>query len=275
MKKIIKSIYHQVNRLGQNKNLFEYTSKLGISFWDFKKLKKIQLSQQQDMTVKLFGNFVSFSAPFWFLHSLNEIFIDEVYKFKPSDEKLQIIDCGANIGLSVIYLRKLFPNANITAIEPDKKVFSQLEHNLNNFKLKNVELLNVAAWINDSPISFESDGGLGGKITDKATDSTLVNTVRLKDLVKKEKTFFLKMDIEGAEYEVLKDMKDELKNIENLFIEFHTGFEEKNKLAEILSWLEDAGFKYYIKEAWNNMPNPFTKVYKGGYHLQLNIFCYR
>jgi len=256
------------------KNLLNYTSKLGISFWDFNSLRKVKLSHQEDMTMKVFGNPVSFSAPFWFLHSLNEIFIDEVYKFAPSQEKLKIIDCGANIGLSVIYLKKLFPNASITAIEPDKKVFSQLEKNLENFKFSNVELLNVAAWTNNVPISFESDGGLGGKISDKETNSTLVQTVRLKNLLQ-EKIFFLKMDIEGAEYEVLKDIKEELKNVENLFIEFHNDFEEQNTLAEILTWIDEAGFKYYIKEAWNNMRNPFMKSYQGGYHMQLNIFCYR
>lgn len=269
IKKKLKQLFYSIEKRN------DYQKKLGISVRDLNLLKKVKLSYQKDTTLKLFGNPVIFSAPFWFLHSLKEIFIDEVYQFTASKEKLQIIDCGANIGLSVIYLKKLFPNASITAIEPDKKVFSQLEYNLSNFDFTNVELFNAAAWINYEPISFESDGGLGGKITDKADTSTFVNTVRLKDLLRNQIIFFLKMDIEGAEYEVLKDIKEELKNVENLFVEFHTGFGEKNKLAEILSWIDEAGFKYYIKEAWNNMPNPFVGTYKGGYHMQLNIFCFR
>ena len=66
-----------------------------------------------------------------------------------------------------------------------------------------------------------------------------------------------------------------LKNVENLFIEFHNRNHEDNTLDEILKWAREAGFITYVKEAWNNMPHPFTKKDIGGYHLQLNIFCYR
>ena len=41
------------------KNLLNYTSKLGISFWDFNSLRKVKLSHQEDMTMKVFGNPVS------------------------------------------------------------------------------------------------------------------------------------------------------------------------------------------------------------------------
>ena len=82
------------------------------------------------------------------------------------------------------------------------------------------------------------------------------------------------MNLENK-YEVLKDCKDVLKNVENLFIEFHDRNHEDNTLDEILKWAREAGFITYVNEAWNNMPHPFTKKDIGGYHLQLNIFCYR
>lgn len=235
------------------------------------------MADQKSLEILLDGKPTRFSAPFWLLHSLDEIFVDEVYCFQSSNEAVEIIDCGANIGLSSIYLKKIFPKANITAIEPDKRVFEQLQYNINVRNLSNVNLVNAAAWIDNQPLSFVSDGGLGGKLSgENSENTTTVKAIRLKDLLlEKKNIFFLKMDIEGAEYEVLKDIQSELQSVENLFIEFHAGFNEKNNLAEILSWIDNAGFKYYIKEAWNNMPNPLTKKYKGGYHLQLNIFCFR
>ena len=258
------------------KNFLEYNPKLGITFSTYNKLKKFTQKQYKDTTVNFLGKSFTFSNPFWFLHSLEEIFVDEVYLFEPSDQEVKILDCGANVGLSVVYLKKLFPNSTIIAFEPDKKVFAQLEQNIKNFDFKKVELVNSATWINDEKLNFASEGSVGGRISDDQQEiKNEVNAVRLRNYLQNEKIFFLKIDIEGAEYEVLKDCKDVLKNVENLFIEFHNRNHEDNTLDEILKWAREAGFITYVKEAWNNMPHPFTKKDIGGYHLQLNIFCYR
>ena len=65
--------------------------------------------------------------------------------------------------------------------------------------------------------------------------------------------------------------------IKNLFIEFHVKHDEENNLDQILKWVKEAGFTYYIKEAWNVMDYPFTKKLSnraGWFQAQLNIFCY-
>jgi FkbM family methyltransferase len=38
-----------------------------------------------------------------------------------------IIDAGANIGLSIIYFKKKYPNSKIVAFEPDKLIFNILK----------------------------------------------------------------------------------------------------------------------------------------------------
>lgn len=245
--------------------------------YDFHYLNKGSTPTNSEINVKFRGRKVYFSAPFWFLHSLQEIFVEDIYKFEPSNAELNILDCGANVGMSIIYLKELFPNSKIKAFEPDPFVFRQLQKNINEFQLKNVEIINRAIWTEQKTLTFQSDGSLGGKITDeKQGNKNIINVqaVRLKDFIK-EKIYFLKMDIEGAEYEVIKDIKEDLHLIENLFIEYHSNAEEQHHLIEMLSWINDAGFRFYIKEAWNNMPHPFTQKNKGGYQLQLNIFCYR
>ncbi|MFM6944272.1 MAG: FkbM family methyltransferase, partial [Bacteroidota bacterium] len=85
---------------------------------------------------------------------------------------------------------------------------------------------------------------------------------------------FLKLDIEGAEFEVLKSIKDYLSNITNLFIEYHGAFTQTNELVEILGMIQKAGFYVYIKEACNVYPTPFLISSKHGqFDVQLNIFC--
>jgi FkbM family methyltransferase len=41
-----------------------------------------------------------------------------------------IIDCGGNIGLSVLYFKYLFPNSVITVFEPSPPVFEILKENI-------------------------------------------------------------------------------------------------------------------------------------------------
>lgn len=254
-----------------------YNGDLGISFQDFYSLSQFGPQHYFSKEVGFQGKKIKFSNAFWFLHSLKEIFVEKVYQFKPDSQPHTIVDAGANIGLSIIFLKQIFPNSHIIAFEPDQKIFADLKDNMKRFNIKNVSLENVAVWIEDGELSFASEGSVGGKITKNSKANSVVKSVDLKKYISNEPIFFLKMDIEGAEYEVLKDCKSYLRNVENLFIEFHVNEHEENHLDEILKWIKDAGFQYYIREAWNNMTYPFTKKLNNihGYQMQLNIFCYR
>jgi hypothetical protein len=122
-----------------------------------------------------------------------------------------------------------------------------------------------------------SDGTLGSKLDASADhkNTVRVKASRLKDLLN-QKVDFLKIDIEGAEYEVLKDCSDSLKNVDYLFIEYHGFFEKINELTEVLQLIEDNGFAYYIKEASNVYRTPFERIgERKPYDIQQNIFCFR
>src|SRR5215203_998957 len=61
-----------------------------------------------------------------FVASYSEIFKRGIYRFETQSDSPVIIDCGANIGLSVIYFKRLFPAARIIAFEADPSVFDVL-----------------------------------------------------------------------------------------------------------------------------------------------------
>jgi hypothetical protein len=87
----------------------------------------------------------------------------------------------------------------------------------------------------------------------------------------------LKMDIEGAEIEVLKDCYGSLSNVRNLFVEFHCYVGQPQRLSEITKVLEAAGFRYFIMQP-ENRSRPFlnkTNKFNSEMDLQLNIFAYR
>ena len=110
---------------------------------------------------------------------------------------------------------------------------------------------------------------------DKTNNKKIVKCVRLKDLLNEE-IDFLKIDIEGAELAVLKDCSDNLKNVKNLFVEYHGKYDEMFKLNEILEILLRNNFKYYIKEGNAVYSKPFWDKDKiGEYDMLLNIFAFK
>ena len=215
------------------------------------------------------------NASLFFIY--DEIFEKEVYKFITKNPNPYIIDAGANIGLSIIYFKKLYPNAEIIAFEPDQKVFEVLEHNVKSFDLENVKLIKKALWNEETTLTFMSEGADGGRIATQVDKQQLieVKTTRLREFLNK-KVDFLKIDIEGAEVKVLEDCKDLLLNVENIFVEYHSFSKEKQDLSLLIRTLEEAGYRYVINSPGLSSAQPFVKrsAYLG-MDMQLNIYAYR
>jgi len=243
---------------------------LGIGWFTMRLLKNAAVDKPK--TIGFLDKSISFIKNEDFLHSLREIFIDHIYR-QPAAANALILDCGANIGLSVIYLKKLFPDATIIAFEPDSLNFSLLQQNMAHFGFRNVELRQEAIYSENTWLDFSSSGDLGSRI-EQGSGGGQVKGVRLKDLLNREITF-LKLDIEGAEYKVLMDAGDAIRNVGRLFIEYHGSFAQNAELNEILQLITRNGFRYYIKEAAEVYKTPFKRKPGKMFDVQLNIFCFR
>ncbi|MFZ5953311.1 MAG: FkbM family methyltransferase [Candidatus Rifleibacteriota bacterium] len=206
-----------------------------------------------------------------FVFQYKDIFVDEIYRFECSKPPL-ILDCGANIGISVLYFRKLFPEARIIAFEPDLEIFKTLEKNIRaNFAGSDIKLFNSAVWINNGQMSFLSDGADGGKV--EASGESLVNCVRLRDFIEENgHVDLIKMDIEGAEGAVLADCSGVLDNVDRLFIEFHSKDFSNFGLSDVLKILENASFSYYLMPV-HSFKSPLNTIEKGNGKSQINIFA--
>lgn len=242
--------------------------------WFQKKVLK-HLPGGKTRSIRLWERPFYYEAPQELLHGLQEIFVDQIYKQTLSANPT-IIDCGANIGLSVLYLKKQHPTATILAFEPDPLNFSLLQQNIASFQLADIQCLQAAVWIENKSLSFSSQKGMASGISTTEHENCIeVKGIRLKDYLN-QPIDFLKIDIEGAEWEVLKDCSSQLTMVKNLFVEYHGQFEEQYKLSEILNLLQQAGFKYYIREAAALAPHPFLRAPSNHpYEVQLNIFGFR
>ncbi|MET4083629.1 FkbM family methyltransferase [Pedobacter sp. UYP30] len=212
-----------------------------------------------------------------FIASYLEIFRDEVYKFETKNPNPIMIDCGANIGLATIYLKKKYPNATVIAFEPDPRIFNAMQKNIQSFQLENVTCLNKAVSTTDGFLNFNVEGGHSGKLSnDESNQHIKVEAIRLKSFLQKYQAItFLKIDIEGHEKELIPDIAEELKKVEFLFLEYHSFLNESQCLDEILMHIKNAGFRYYIQESCPK-PNPFFgQEMFSNMDCLVNIFCYR
>jgi len=212
-----------------------------------------------------------------FLWQFKEIFVEECYRFECSTHEPVIYDCGANVGMSCAYFNRLFSNSKIKAFEADPHIGEILKRNLNSNNINNVEIINKAIWTDNNGIEIGIEGADGSSIFLK-DNKIKIQSIRLKDLLESEDRIdFLKMDIEGAEFEVIKDCKEKLYKVENLFIEYHSFLSHNQELDVILQILKDNDFRYFIKQPLDR-DIPFINRINKNYpdmDLQLNIFAYK
>jgi FkbM family methyltransferase len=247
---------------------------VNLNWWTLKYYKHLPAGKKS--VHQLFGKPLFFISAPELLHGFQEIFIDKIYK---QDLPLNpyIIDCGANIGMSIIYLKRNFPDAEITAFEPDETNFELLNKNVQSFGYTAVDLHKEAVWNENTKLMFSNESSMGSKIElNSSAQSVEVQAIRLKDFLTK-KVDFLKIDIEGAEYAVLTDIADNLHCVQNMFLEYHGSFDQNGELVKIIQIIDKAGFNFYIKEAAPIYFTPFYRIKNPNtdYDVQLNLFCFR
>ena len=156
---------------------------------------------------------------------------DQIFLYKEMEtdfgpEMAFIIDAGANIGLTSAYLANRFPNAKIVALEVDRENFELLAANVRPYP--NITPLLKGLWkrranlIIDNPEEY-SWAFTVSEVAEQGTST--IDGVGVADLLREfgwQRVDLLKMDIEGAELEVLSHGTEEwLDRVTVLAVEFH------------------------------------------------------
>ena len=184
----------------------------------------------------------------------DEIFINAIYYFKPETERPFIIDCGSNIGMSILFFKHLYPQARIIGFEPERNTFNALRENVRLNDLGDVEVHNKAVSDKDGMITFYTDPDVSGSLMTSIMESRDtgasqdVETVRLSPYIDRE-VDLLKVDIEGAELMVLEELaaSGKLGLIREMIIEYHHHMDRGNdNFSRFLSIFEENGFGYQI-----------------------------
>jgi FkbM family methyltransferase len=164
-----------------------------------------------------------------------------------------IVDCGANVGYSAIYLMRRFPLARLVAIEPAPDNAALCRANLSSFGAR-ASVVEAAVWPRATR-GLALDRGQDGsaqpwafRVREVDTDeSSGVAAVTIPDVMERfgfATIDILKIDIEGSERQLFQDgVSDWLPHVRNLVVELHDDASRRTFTAAMST------YEYRQKEA--------------------------
>ena len=227
-------------------------------------------------TVTLLGRSFEVLDVLRFMENKNVLFDRELCRFATTEDAPRIIDCGAGVGLFACYFKHVYPKSSVLAFEADPRVFEVLKRNCESWGAHDVQLIRKAVWTRESTLPFRGDGKWSGRVDEEATgeDVPRVPACRLRDYLT-EKVDLLRIDIQGAEVDVLLDCADRLGQIQNLAVDYHSVFNRPQRLDELTGLLARAGFRmHFLATPQSDRPFLYRHV-EGGIDAQLHIFAFR
>jgi FkbM family methyltransferase len=167
------------------------------------------------------------------LYTVGEVFVDKIYRIGAKlRESPVVVDLGANIGIYSLYAAHTYRNASVYSVEPDEINFAQLQANIaaNGLEGK-VHAIRAAVAPEDGELTFylHPTSSAAHSLVKKSPDFVKITALTLNSVFENfriDRCDILKMDIEGAEYEVLFQCNpDLLKRVDHLFVEYHDGLD--------------------------------------------------
>ena len=156
-----------------------------------------------------------------------------------------VVDVGANIGDFTVQVAALCPHGRVYAVEPVAENVEMIARNRELNRLSNIYILQVALGAseghiginvagNESSAYFGADGG-------KTENVRLTTLGRLMMENKIGRIDLLKLDCEGAEWDILPSSIDILPRIRQICMELHLF---RGRTAERLAtWLREQGYE--------------------------------
>lgn len=187
----------------------------------------------------------------------SEIFARQTYRFTSATATPTILDCGANIGMATLFFKWIYSDAHIIAFEPDPATFRILQHNISANRLQNVVAHNLALSGEDGEIPFhlpEAGSLMMSALSGRAGGKTITVPARRLSAFINGEVDLLKLDVEGMEGPVLRDLEEsgKLLQIRQAIIEVHHNLPgSPTNLACVLQLLERSGFRYHVVDAYS------------------------
>jgi FkbM family methyltransferase len=177
---------------------------------------------------------------------IREIFVDQVYAVDlPVPPKI-ILDFGANIGLASLYFACKYPGATIHSFEPVPQNFALLQSQCSLNQLDNEHGHAFGLGDRNQKITLSMDkSGLYGGLHQAAPGERSANSfeVPIRDVrmvlagLGVASIDLLKIDVEGAEYDILRALEDRMTTIRCIVGDFHAVDGDVDRLWSLVEFL--------------------------------------
>ena len=212
------------------------------------------------------------AAPSFFdaAHLFHEVALFQPYRFLSENPNPVIVDGGSNCGFSISYFKYLYPDSRIAAVEPDPRNITMLKENAarNDWTDTNLIKAAISAKRSDSLQLIAQEGHSmnssvleGFSTSSNELEKYVTKSITAADLIDGP-IDFLKLDIEGAEAEVMESLVGEMKWIKSGFIEYHYRqgrLGSRNKLEKILDALNRGNKRYALLSPIDRIPKLYDE----------------
>jgi FkbM family methyltransferase len=166
----------------------------------------------------------------------------------PDCEPAVIYDIGANIGVASLFFGVRYPRAAIYGFEPLPSNYEVCSMNYQNLNQARAFPWALGSSTGTATFEFEANDNRGGRLaassavhSKSSSQSLSVEVFTIADVIREKQLGapeLLKIDVEGAELEVLKGMGNHVASVKAIHLETHG----PGLRAQCLCWLRDNGF---------------------------------
>jgi FkbM family methyltransferase len=164
---------------------------------------------------------------------------------------LVIFDVGANIGFTSVFFANRYPMADIFAVEPEKGNFDILSINVSNYP--KIKPINNALWFKPGEVQLVDQNAdkwafqFTDQITNHSNSANAITMDQLLVMANVNSIDILKIDIEGAEFELFTHNCDSwLVKVKVMIIELHDRL--KTGCMEALIKTTNKDFRIFAKD---------------------------
>jgi FkbM family methyltransferase len=229
----------------------------------------------KEVTVKLAsGERLILSGLRYELGTAYDIFVNEAYRFpRPIDSASikRIVDVGANVGHSILYWAPHFPEARIEAFEPHPVHLDLLRRTIAlNHLTDRVTVYDVAAGTRGGRAELADHGTASAIIAEDGPGGALRQNIYLIEVadffevIGEARVDLLKLDCEGAEFDLLMDERFEQLDVRNLVMEWHETAAHPTAERDLSSRLLELGWELQTRLDTVNEPLEGTDLMRAG-----------
>lgn len=211
------------------------------------------------------GMWLHFRLDTFDVSTAHEVWLNREYdrEWMPPEVEGSVIDLGGNVGFAAVHFARRWPHCRVLTVEPIPEHVVQIRRNVAANGLgSRVEIIEGAAGVALGEVSMIPDGICSRRGEGGAGEISVPVIDVYEAMASRQPVGLLKMDIEGAEFEILGDPRLAEIDIRMIALEWHTYGDVSDPQFFVEARLEAAGFE--IVERMQNPPHGLIYARRSG-----------